>query len=341
MEINEGLIIGKYKFQCSLGKGNFGVVWKALHIETQEIVAIKMVNKAIFIDHPKFESYLLAETKYLPLIKHENVVRLIEFFEDKSTLYFVIEYCNFGDLGIYLKSKLRIPEQEALGYLKQLISAFQILNSHKIMHRDLKLENILLTKIGNDEKIIIKLCDFDFLKKGEIGSTYLGTCLYMAPEILKYNKYYTNKTDLWSLGVVLYKILYGNYPFRGKTESNLIQNIENMQVKYPEEYEISEFSVKLMKDIFQIDPEKRISWEKVYELFDLPAIPLFNSNIKEEKKDDNEKEQENEGNHYRNANVKQGILIEGPMKLKKEEYRKNEKIEEKGSSCLWFRRWFR
>lgn len=312
-------------------------------MDTHEKVAIKVVSKEIFIEHPKFESYLRAETKYLPRIKHPNVVRMVEFFEDDFALYFVMEFCDFGDLGKYLKEKMRLPEKEALEYLKQLISAFQILNSHRIMHRDLKLENILLKK-ENDE-IVIKLCDFDFLKKGEVGSTYLGTCLYMAPEILKSNKFYDNKTDLWSLGVVFYKLLYGNYPFKGKTETNLIYNIENAKVKFSEEYEVSEFSVNLMKEIFQVDPEKRISWEKVYEMFDLPPIPLFISDIKNENKEEEKKNQSNgekaqllekkkevaEVEHYRKASVKKELVSEEKIECKPDG-----KVEEK-RCCFWFK----
>lgn len=320
MEILEGSIIKKYKFKHFIGKGNFGAVWAAHHIENNQQVAIKIVNKDLFKEHPKFEKYLRTEMKYLPKINHENIVKFIEFFENQYSLYFVLEYCNNGDLGQYLKEKMRIPEPEALEYLKQLISAFQVLNSHKIMHRDLKLENILLKL--TDDKIVIKLCDFDFLKKGDTGKTYLGTGMYMAPEILKSSKSYTNKADLWSLGVVFYKILYGDYPFKGKTENMLIKNIELMKVDYKEEFGISKFSINLMEEIFQCDPDNRISWEKVYEMFNLPNIAITDA---EKKKDLN-------GYYLINttlSNEEYGEL--------KEPYRKNEKVEDENKICLWFR----
>ena len=324
MEITDQTTIHHYKFKRSLGKGNFGVVWEGYHTERNEQkVAIKIVDKELFNEHPKFESYLRAEMRYLPKIKHQNVVRFIDFFETEYALFFVIEYCNNGDLSQYLKSKIRIPEKEALDYLKQLISAFQVLNAHKIMHRDLKLENILLNKTETNE-IIMKVCDFDFLKKGEIGNTYLGTCLYMAPEILKSNKAYTNKTDLWSLGVVFYKILYGGFPFNGKTEVNLIYNIESGKIKFPEEFRISQFSINLMKEIFQPEPEKRISWEKLYEIFNLEPIPPISLD-----------EESNEKEHYKkNSLSRRGEIVE-----EKKEYEKDEKMEQR-RCCLCVKKFF-
>ena len=329
MEITEDSVLRNYRFKKCLGKGNFGVVWEALHQDRNEQVAIKIVSKELFIEHPKFESYLRTEVVYLPKIKHKNVARFIEFFENEVALYFVIEFCNLGDLSQYLKQKMRIFEDEALKFLKQLISAFQVLNSHKIMHRDLKLENILLSKSENEE-ITIKLCDFDFLKKGEKGNTYLGTCLYMAPEILKSNTEYTNKTDLWSLGVVFYRILYGDYPFKGKTEVNLIYNIDNMKIKYPEEFGISESSINLLKEIFQVEPDKRISWEKLYEMFNLPAIPVV---VEEEEMKENPKDE-----HYKRASIKPADIREKiSFDPPKNNFKKNEKIEE-SRSCFCFKK---
>lgn len=343
MEITEETVIKQYCFKRFIGKGCFGRVWEAYDTQEKQKVAIKMVNKEVFIDMPKFEEYLRNEINYLSDIKHENIIKFLDFFEDNIFMYFVTEYCD-GDLGAYLQEKMRIPEKEALGFLKQIISAFQVLNANKIMHRDLKLENILYRKNGKNEKIL-KLADFDFAKKGEIATTYLGTKYYMAPEILKTSTaYYTNKADLWSLGVVFYKLLYGNYPFKGKTEGNLISNIESLNVNYHEEFGISEFSVNLMKEIFQAEPEKRISWEKLYEYFDLPPVTI--SRIREKQlKEEEEEKKRNEltkdqpiRNHYGQGSMKKEFPQNDEIVLPK--HKKNEEVEESHTFCFWFKKKF-
>jgi len=153
-----------------------------------------------------------------------------------NNYYFVYEYCNGGTLEQQIKNEGRFSEEKALGYMADLLRAFQILIRFNIMHRDIKPSNILL------HNGVLKLADFGFCKPlkdaRDLSQTMLGSPIYMAPEILK-GEAYTMKADIWSLGVVLYEMLYGFCPFEEKTIARLISLIDETAVVFPSNVRIS------------------------------------------------------------------------------------------------------
>ena len=139
-----------------------------------------------------------------------HIIKLLALKKTPHNYYLMLEYCDGGDMLAKVREVGALPEQQVLGYLGQILNAFQTLTTHKIMHRDFKLANILLHQ-GQ-----VKIADFGFCKplenQNDMVQTMLGSPIYMAPEVIR-GEVYTNKADIWSLGVVLYQMLFGKCPF--------------------------------------------------------------------------------------------------------------------------------
>ena len=148
-------------------------------------------------------------------------------------------------------------------YFKQIVQAIDYCQSKNICHRDIKLENILTIK-----EDIVKLIDFGFavITNKETYQTLLcGSPSYMAPEIVKREKYIAQYSDIWSLGVLLYSMLYGRFPFKGKTQKELFENIKKCQVEFPDDIKVNEKIISLMKKIFVVTPVQRPSLSEILE----------------------------------------------------------------------------
>ena len=174
-----------------------------------------------------------------------------------NNFYFVYEFCNGGTLEQILKKKGALQENIALAYFRQIVDAFKILNRHNIMHRDLKPENILV------HDGVLKIADFGFCKvlenPDEMAQTMLGSPIYMAPEILK-GEAYTIKADVWSLGVILFRMLFGYCPFESTNIAKLIVLLENEELDIPSENKVSSGIVSLIRRMLVKDAKKRADW---------------------------------------------------------------------------------
>ena len=154
-----------------------------------------------------------------------------------------------------------LEEKHALKIFKQIIQAINYCQSKNICHRDIKLENILIIK--ND---VVKLIDFGFAvitDKETYQNLLCGSPSYMAPEIVKKEKYIAQYSDIWSLGVLLYSMLYGRFPFKGKTQKELFDNIKKCEVEFPNDIKINEKIISLFKKIFVISPLQRLSLNEI------------------------------------------------------------------------------
>lgn len=261
-------VVENYLLYESIGAGQYGKVYRAKNQKTNETVAIKVIPLEKFHNVPKLEEFTTNEIKTLSRINNPNVVKFIEMLKTANNTYLVYEYCDGGTLEDILQEKHHLSEAESIKYFKQLVNAFQSIYKENILHRDLKPSNILF------HKHVVKIADFGFCKKmaspQELTFTMVGSPIYMAPEILK-GYPYNIKSDIWSLGVVLYEMLFGICPFEDKNLSGLIHRIDTQPLTFPKEINrISANTEKLLKKMLTIEHKQRIDW---IDLLNYPLDP--------------------------------------------------------------------
>ncbi|KAI6038635.1 kinase-like protein [Pisolithus marmoratus] len=257
-----------YVIVSDIGKGSFATVYKGYHEETHHQVAIKVVRREILT--AKLLDNLQSEIEILKSLSHRHITKLFDIVRAERNIYLIMEYCAGGDLTNYIKKRGRVEGLEyapfpgaALQYyphpksgglsvlvvrsfLRQLARALKFLRTRDLMHRDIKPQNLLLTPAPPEELAkghpvgvpILKIADFGFarsLPNTKLAETLCGSPLYMAPEILRYEKY-DAKADLWSVGAVLYEMCTGKAPFRAQNHMELLRRIESSKgVKFPDE----------------------------------------------------------------------------------------------------------
>ena len=256
--------INNYKMIKLLGKGSYGEVKLAIDKITLKKYAIKIYPKKALED-PKKKSNIENEIAILKQLDNINIMKLYEVIKTDKFQYLIMEYIDgISLLDIIKKEKDHyLEEKRALKIFKQIIQAIDYCQSKNICHRDIKLENILTVK--ND---VIKLIDFGFavMTNKETYQTLLcGSPSYMAPEIVKKEKYIAQYSDIWSLGVLLYSMLYGRFPFKGKTQKELFENIKKGEVVFPDDIKINEKIISLIKKIFVVSPIQRPSLKEILE----------------------------------------------------------------------------
>jgi serine/threonine protein kinase len=255
--------IGKYILEKELGRGAFGVVYKAIDSTDNKVYAVKKLQKKGFMNS-KMKILLDTEISIMSEITHPNILHLFEYLQSDESYYLVIQFCNQGDFDHYLSmnKKTHLEENEAVGFLKQIMNGFTELRKRQILHRDFKLENLFM----NDGVLIIG--DFGLAKKGaEITSTKLGTPLTMAPELMfgEDNISYNSKADLWSIGCVYYQMLFGEPPFFALSIGELKADIKNKTSKgLTFKYAVSADSKDLINKLLTFDPVKRIEWRDFF-----------------------------------------------------------------------------
>ena len=228
--------LGDFEFDTSwlLGTGSFAVVYGGRHATNHDVkVAVKIIMKKNLVKSPSSLEKEIRILKELTKLKHENVVGLYDCKETQHNVYLIMDYCNGGELGDYLKKKGTLSEDTIRLFLRQLANAMKALHTKGIVHRDLKPPNILLChKSSNKEpdpsEITLKIADFGFarfLQEGVMAATLCGSPLYMAPEVIMSLKY-DAKADLWSIGTIIYQCLTGKAPFQAPTPQALKQYYE-------------------------------------------------------------------------------------------------------------------
>ncbi|KAI5093002.1 cyclin-dependent kinase-like 1 [Silurus meridionalis] len=202
-----GCFMEKYEKLAKIGEGSYGVVFKCRNKETGQIVAIKKFVESE--DDPVIKKIALREIRMLRQLKHVNLVNLLEVFRRKRRLHLVFEFCEQTVLNELDKHPRGVPEFQLKSIIWQTLQAVNFCHKHNCIHRDVKPENILLTKTG-----VIKLCDFGFARiltgPGDDYTDYVATRWYRAPELLVGDTQYGPPVDVWALGCVFAELLLGS-----------------------------------------------------------------------------------------------------------------------------------
>ncbi|CAD8074619.1 unnamed protein product [Paramecium primaurelia] len=253
----------QFSFKAKLGKGAYGTVYAGRNIIDNKIVALKIVDKKIL--QTDYASQLIAsEIEIMKLIEDKNIVRLIDVLQSVNNTYIITEFCSGGDLREYLKKRKQIPENDAINVLKDLLHGIKALLKIGIIHRDIKPANIMI------HDGIFKITDFGFAKQVDshidtIMNSLVGTPLYMSPQILK-RQSYTSKCDIWSLGLIFYELIYGITPWHSQNLVELMAKLDTKPLEFPTYPKVSEQTIKIIKGCLQINEDKRISWDQLFQL---------------------------------------------------------------------------
>jgi calcium-dependent protein kinase len=240
-----------------LGRGYAGAVVLCKSKVDGKKYALKTFSKAKATKQ-NFELLANEAQVYLTL-DHPNIARLVDVYEDKSSVSFVIEHCAGGELYQRLQERKIYAEKDAIEATKQMLRALGYLHSHGVVHRDVKLENFLYASEANDS--LLKLIDFGFAKFWDPSTKMTAACgslAYVSPDVLS-REGYTSKCDIWSLGVVVFMLLSGYPPFHGKEEADLISKIKIGKADWLERKwkNVSFAGRDFVKCLLSADPDNR------------------------------------------------------------------------------------
>lgn len=307
-----GKVVSHFRIGIEIGRGSFANVYKGVDLDNNnKTVAIKSVFRSR-LKNQKLVTNLEIEIKILRNLKNPHIVSLLDCVKTDHHFHLVMDYCSLGDLSYFIRKKTQLSNHHPIiktvlekypspansnglneflvvNFAKQLSSALKFLRSQNLVHRDIKPQNLLLCSPAHskDEFVenhyagfwelpILKVADFGFaryLPSTSMAETLCGSPLYMAPEILRYEKY-NAKADLWSVGTVIYEMVVGKPPFRASNHIELLKKIEksNDQINFPTDFEISQDLIRLICNLLKANPTDRMGFNEFF------SDPVINSN---------------------------------------------------------------
>eukprot|EP01026_Neomeris_dumetosa_P070083 TRINITY_DN6962_c0_g1_i13.p1 TRINITY_DN6962_c0_g1~~TRINITY_DN6962_c0_g1_i13.p1 ORF type:complete len:355 (+),score=46.64 TRINITY_DN6962_c0_g1_i13:115-1179(+) len=269
----------RYKVECQIGNGGNGTVVKATDLKNKQMVAIKFLERRHLFCNPRAVEENMKRLQreiihHRLLTGHPNIIDFHEVFLTKSYLCIVMEYAEGGDLFGVVEScrntGILLSEDEARYLFQQLIFAVNWSHKQKVVNRDIKLENALLAQQA-DGTWVVKLCDFGYSKHLTLNSkprNCVGSLPYMCPEVLTANDfpeydYDAKKAEVWSCGVCLFALLFGNFPFNTELpDLEFFEVVKSMDFKFDEDLPVSEEAKDLISFML-IEEDMRYSLEEV------------------------------------------------------------------------------
>jgi len=250
--------IDKYIYDENyIGKGTFSKVYIGYERNKKEKkYAIKKIYKK---SDAKYAKYVKYEIEIMNKLKHKNIITLYDTIYTEKHVFLVLELCD-TDLNNYIQNNT-ISEKDTKFIIRQIIEAIKYIMDNNIVHRDLKPHNILINKATKE----IKICDFGFAKEFKdtlLTDTVCGSPLYMAPELLQ-NQKYNIKSDIWSLGIIMYEIVMKNHPFKSSNITDLIHRIQNDKPILTNS-DFSQGCKELISNLLIVDYTKRLEWSEIF-----------------------------------------------------------------------------
>ena len=277
------MILDDYSLDENLGKGAFGEVFLTTKKGTDKLFATKKIAREL-VESDNIMKYLVNEIQILKELNHPNIVKFQEIKKTKNHYYIIMEYCNGGELYKALekymdKNKKPFTQEIVQHIMRQIVNAFKYIHGKNIIHRDIKLENVLLhydseedKKNFNIMKAKVKIIDFGFaakIEKSGLKYATLESPINMDPLILKElnkggkktrNLGYDQKADIWSLGTICYEMLIGKCVFNAEDLDELVQKVENGTYTVPTN--LSKEVISFLNGMLQYDPNQRLTIEK-------------------------------------------------------------------------------
>ncbi|KAL4467890.1 hypothetical protein ABPG74_013225 [Tetrahymena malaccensis] len=256
-----------------LGKGAFATVVKGLDLKNDQHIACKIVAKQKLKENPTLDNLFAQEIQLQRKLQSPYILQIYKVYNADNFYMVIMEYCEGGDLEKYLQKNGPIPEQRAIGFLMQVLAGLREIHSHSIIHRDLKPQNIFIK--GNQ----LKIGDFGcartaFIDSLNIGKTTVGSSYFKAPEIIE-GLEYGFEVDIFSLGVLLYKMLFNCYPFEGQSVQEIYKKMQSVSIDFKKNgVVISNQMIDFLQRLLKFDRNDRISWLQVYQ------HPIISKNLK-------------------------------------------------------------
>jgi len=245
-----------------LGRGSMSVVYKGVDLRTNEVVGIKKISKRALNSDYLINS-LTNEIDIQTKIRHPNVVCLKDVIRSTNNIYLVLEYCNSGSLRDYLKARGKLTETEIKNILSQVITGMDDLLQNNVLHRDIKPENILVH--SERGALTFKICDFGFSKKlsakNQLSQSSIGSPQYMDFQRLS-SEEYSSKSDVFSLGIITYEMLFGCPPWAASNWHELKCAMVSKPLQFPDG-KYSKDAEDFIKRTLAIWETDRASWEDV------------------------------------------------------------------------------